>query len=331
VVESGQSPSPPSQSRGLSVQQTSPACGDAQVVKKLENIHKMLKPAGVFVKSLAELYLKTYGESLDLDALPYLQARTDCFNLEETIPGRVIVCPVAGASFKKEFNNNNTYSSSSSSGGSKEVTASPASSASGDSKPLPQDSGGDARLQLLEKGSELEVIFSYAYSSVEVYFQLALSEDIIYEIEEVLNNMCSSPAPSDWTMPKLEDLVAASYQSGWYRAQICDIDPPKVKVYFIDYGNTETVDFSELRPLPQEEVTQMTPPLALRCSLAPSQARFFGEDIHAQLEELAAANPVLRAVVLDNSDDCIVELQLQDGTPVVPKSVPDSPKVKQEQ
>ena len=74
----------------------------------------------------------------------------------------------------------------------------------------------------------------------------------------------------------------------------------QVKVYFFDYGNTESVDISELRPLPQEKVTQMTPPLALRCTLTPKQASFFRVDTHARLEELSTTNPVLRAVVLDN-------------------------------
>ncbi|KAK3799959.1 hypothetical protein RRG08_002374 [Elysia crispata] len=326
--------SQPSKQSQEAVQQSIPAHVDPNIVKKLENIHKMLKPTGVFVKSLPELYLKTYGESLGLDVFPYLQARKDCFNLEETIPGRIIVCPVTEATFKVEFNNNcNSRSSDSKEATSspESLAASPASSAYSDNRQELQDSSGDTRLQLLEKGSELEVIFSYAYSSSEVYFQLALSEDIIYEIEEVLSQICVTPAPSDWAVPMVGDMVAASYQNGWYRAQICEVNSPKVKVYFFDYGNTESVDISELRPLPQEKVTQMTPPLALRCTLTPKQASFFRVDTHARLEELSTTNPVLRAVVLDNPDHCVVELQLQDGTPVDLHSIPDPLKVKQEQ
>lgn len=300
---------------------------DPLVVRKLENIYKMLKPAGMFVKSLADFYMKTYSESLDLDALPHLQAMSDYFSLEETIPGRIIVCPVPGASFKVEFNNN-SYSSNNIAAGSQAVLnpSSPSSTSStqGNDRQESQDTCGDSRLQQLEKGSELEVIFSYAYSASEVYFQLALSEDVIYEMEEELHQMCSAPAPSDWTLPEVGELVAARYQDGWYRAQIYEINLPKVYVYFIDYGNRESIDVSELRPLPQKEVSQLTPPLALWCALTPTQATFLSKETHARLEELSMSHPVLRAIVLDNSDACVVELQQRDGAPLDLGSMFDS-------
>ncbi|GFR81172.1 tudor domain-containing protein 1-like [Elysia marginata] len=294
----------------------------------------MLKPAGMFVKSLADFYLKTYGESLHLDALSYLQARPDCFTLEETIPGRIIVCPVPGASVKVEFNNNSCSSNGNINAAVppaalRSPPSSPASSTQDNSRQEPQDKGGDARLQQLEKGSELEVIFSYAYSASEVYFQLSLSEDVIYEIEEELNQMCSAPAPSSWTLPEVGELVAASYEDGWYRAQIHAINPPKVHVYFIDYGNREDIEIPELRPLPQKEIIQLTPPLALQCALTPEQAKFFSEDTHARLEELSATHPVFKAVVLDNSDACIVELQQRDGAALVLHSMSDSKEMTQ--
>ena len=53
--------------------------------------------------------------------------------------------------------------------------------------------------------------------------------------------------------PKTGDLVSARYSEDreWYRARIRrnDRDAKKSDVYFIDYGNTETVAWSELRPL----------------------------------------------------------------------------------
>ena len=40
-----------------------------------------------------------------------------------------------------------------------------------------------------------------------------------------------TPAPSDWAVPMVGDMVAASYQNGWYRAQICEVNSPKVLPY----------------------------------------------------------------------------------------------------
>lgn len=59
--------------------------------------------------------------------------------------------------------------------------------------------------------------------------------------------------------------VAALYEGDWYRAQILSLQPAKVTVLYIDYGNAATVDGQDIRVLPKEY--QQLPAQAIRFSI----------------------------------------------------------------
>ncbi|KAG0706093.1 hypothetical protein DFH29DRAFT_903564 [Suillus ampliporus] len=66
-----------------------------------------------------------------------------------------------------------------------------------------------------------------------------------------LHHRVAQPAPSNF-VPKAGDLVSAKFSDGsWYRARIRRASPLKkeAEVTFIDYGNQDTVSFSNIRPL----------------------------------------------------------------------------------
>lgn len=59
-------------------------------------------------------------------------------------------------------------------------------------------------------------------------------------------------APTIPVTPKAGDLVSAKFSDGsWYRAKVRRSSPVKkeAEVTFIDYGNQDTVSFSNIRPL----------------------------------------------------------------------------------
>ncbi|XP_064196364.1 tudor domain-containing 6 isoform X1 [Anguilla rostrata] len=60
--------------------------------------------------------------------------------------------------------------------------------------------------------------------------------------------------------------AARSQDNAFYRATVRELIGKQAKVYFVDYGNTEVVDWYNLRVLPKK--CQTLPPLALRCSLS---------------------------------------------------------------
>ena len=59
-------------------------------------------------------------------------------------------------------------------------------------------------------------------------------------------------APTAGFTPKSGDLVSAKFSDGqWYRAKVRRASPVKkeAELTFIDYGNQDTVAFSNIRPL----------------------------------------------------------------------------------
>ncbi|KAG9347589.1 hypothetical protein JZ751_005159 [Albula glossodonta] len=60
--------------------------------------------------------------------------------------------------------------------------------------------------------------------------------------------------------------AARSQDNAFYRATVCEVMGKQAKVYFVDYGNTEVVDWYNIRILPEQY--QGLPALALKCCLA---------------------------------------------------------------
>jgi staphylococcal nuclease domain-containing protein 1 len=70
-----------------------------------------------------------------------------------------------------------------------------------------------------------------------------------------LHYKASAPSPAGFT-PKAGELVSAKFSgdNGWYRAKVRRSSPAKkeCELTFIDYGNQETVAWSNIRPLDQK-------------------------------------------------------------------------------
>lgn len=59
--------------------------------------------------------------------------------------------------------------------------------------------------------------------------------------------------------------VAALFENYWYRAQILSLQPGKVTLFYVDYGNQAMVNAEDIRVLPREY--QQLPAQAIRFSL----------------------------------------------------------------
>ncbi|KAF8638063.1 hypothetical protein AX16_010695 [Volvariella volvacea WC 439] len=78
---------------------------------------------------------------------------------------------------------------------------------------------------------------------------IASLEKLMHEFS--LHHKGAFSSPQGWT-PKNGELVSAKFSDGaWYRAKIRRASPVKkeAEITFIDYGNQETVPFSDIRPL----------------------------------------------------------------------------------
>eukprot|EP01068_Selenidium_serpulae_P006230 Selendium_serpulae@DN4319_c0_g1_i14.p1 len=70
--------------------------------------------------------------------------------------------------------------------------------------------------------------------------------------------------------PKENEIVAAQFSvdNEWYRAQVAKVSGDSADVFYIDYGNTETLPLSALRKLPEALSTSKIAPQAINCALS---------------------------------------------------------------
>lgn len=85
--------------------------------------------------------------------------------------------------------------------------------------------------------------------------------DSIYHLykDSVNKDVDKNPTVGLYCAAKAED-------GDFYRATVAEVGETQIKVFFVDYGNTEMVDKSNIRTLPDE--FKKLPCLSLRCSLA---------------------------------------------------------------
>ncbi|KAM7395773.1 hypothetical protein PAMA_007178 [Pampus argenteus] len=91
------------------------------------------------------------------------------------------------------------------------------------------------------------------------------------ELDELMNgiyNLYKNSIDKDVVRnPTVGLYCAAKAEDGdFYRATVSEVGETQIKVFFVDYGNTEVVDRSNIRTLPEE--FRKVPWLALKCTLA---------------------------------------------------------------
>uniref|UniRef100_A0A3B5AAS8 Tudor domain containing 6 n=1 Tax=Stegastes partitus TaxID=144197 RepID=A0A3B5AAS8_9TELE len=91
------------------------------------------------------------------------------------------------------------------------------------------------------------------------------------QVDELIDGMYhlykNSPKKDAVKNPPVGLYCAAKSEDGdFYRAIVAEVCETQIKVFFVDYGNTEMVDGSDIRMLPAE--FKKLPRLALKCSLA---------------------------------------------------------------
>ncbi|KAF8782794.1 Tudor domain-containing protein 1 [Argiope bruennichi] len=95
----------------------------------------------------------------------------------------------------------------------------------------------------------------------------------------------------------------------WYRAQIKEIGPETCNVYFIDYGNTDTVPISKIKELQREFFN--LPPQAIRCksyNVSPKSGSWSDEDIETFREMTLEKSFVAQFVESDENGTYAVNL-----------------------
>ena len=118
---------------------------------------------------------------------------------------------------------------------------------------------------VLPSSPEFTVLVTHTNSASSFYVVSAQSVNSMLPLMTNLNSYCPS-AEGFRQPPSRGDFCAASYLDEWFRAQVLQqLSHDTFKIFFFDFGNTETVSLSMMRPLLSEHLS--LPTQAVKCGL----------------------------------------------------------------
>ena len=122
----------------------------------------------------------------------------------------------------------------------------------------------------IQPGTTERVFVSSATTPAKFFCQLLKTSA---SLDELMNGMFEyyeslSPQQEQLSEPSVGEFCASKFSldDGWYRAKVLDVKGNSVSVFYIDYGNSETLPLSRLKVLNSK--FQNLPSQAIECSLS---------------------------------------------------------------
>lgn len=171
-------------------------------------------------------------------------------------------------------------------------------------------------------GTEEVVYVTHVCSPWEVYCHFERNSGIIQELEEKISEE-REKAEQDGGRAVVSRLCLAKYFDGqWYRGLARPVvSPLHLSVSFVDYGNSEICEKTQVMFLPTDSADLLfTPMQAMRCRLAAVPKTALYADANEWLFK-DIVNKEVRAVVVGKSEDGSFEVELFDGDVHVNKKV----------
>lgn len=125
-------------------------------------------------------------------------------------------------------------------------------------------------MEMLPLGSRQSVLVSYVDSCIKFFMQLSDKIDDLNAVMEAVRTHCeNSSSPGDLPVGAA---CCARFpdDNNWYRARVRDTRGKKVVVVYVDYGNEQEVEVSDLRTITPDLIK--LPAQALKCALKVSRA-----------------------------------------------------------
>uniref|UniRef100_A0A8D0FF07 Tudor domain containing 6 n=1 Tax=Strix occidentalis caurina TaxID=311401 RepID=A0A8D0FF07_STROC len=160
-------------------------------------------------------------------------------------------------------------------------------------------------------GSEEDVFITHVEDPWTFYCQLERCADVLAQLMDNIDRL-SETMTSITTSQKSGSLCLAKYTDNcWYRGLITKTKP-NTEVFFVDFGNTETIEKDHLLPLPSDACDILLLPMqAIKCSLAdisnvPKEATTWFKQ--------AVLERQLKAIVVAKKSDGKLLIELFDGS-----------------
>ncbi|KAM6207791.1 tudor domain-containing protein 6 [Sarcoramphus papa] len=159
-------------------------------------------------------------------------------------------------------------------------------------------------------GSEEDIYVTHVEDPWTFYCQLERCADVLAQLTDNISRL-SETTTSLKTLQKSGSLCLAKYtDSHWYRGVIIKTKP-NTEVFFVDFGNTETIEKDHLLPLPSDACDILLLPMqAIKCSLSdisnvPKEATTWFKQ--------AVLERQLKAIVVAKESDGKLLIELFDG------------------
>jgi len=130
------------------------------------------------------------------------------------------------------------------------------------------------------------------------------------QLDELMKNLAVETSDEPYN-PKVGELVKAQFvDDAWYRAKVKKVTGGDYDVFYIDYGNSETLPASRIRPL--DASFNELPPQAKEAQLAyikvPSLDEEYGTDAAIFLRDLVAGKPMMANLEYKDADRFFLSL-----------------------
>ncbi|XP_012939180.1 uncharacterized protein LOC101858039 [Aplysia californica] len=139
--------------------------------------------------------------------------------------------------------------------------------------------------------------------------ELKYSNDIVELSEELSRrHMTQELRPLQKVVPGAICAAKFHEDESWYRGVVKSVSQTAASVYFVDYGNTESVDLASICDLSNDK--RELPALAVKCSLAnlDNGGRGWGDDVIEEFEKLVVDREFEVKTVGKNQDTHLISL-----------------------
>ncbi|KPJ08016.1 Maternal protein tudor [Papilio machaon] len=169
-------------------------------------------------------------------------------------------------------------------------------------------------VDLLPLGSRKSVLVSYVDSCIKFYVQLSDKIEELNAVMEAVRVHCESKSSPGELPVGAACCARFPDDDNWYRARVKDTKGNKVIVTYVDYGNEQEVDVSDLRTITPDLIR--LPAQALKCALKGYENKPVETKTSNQLEMLALEKTLMAHVVgMLSSDTMLVTLVDDTVTP----------------
>jgi tudor domain-containing protein 1/4/6/7 len=163
-------------------------------------------------------------------------------------------------------------------------------------------------------GTRDSVKVSYVVNASSFYVQLETNTEALKSVMLAVETICSDGAPfleADQLQIGLPCCAQYSEDEKWYRAKILSFSSSLVEVMYVDYGNSDSVLLSSLKPI-NPSLVKILNPQAISCCLNGFQDNV-NEDLAVEFENMIL-DKTLTIVIVDKLPDDKILVELYSGS-----------------